>query len=152
MRHTKTDSPRDHLMSDPKMLFSRRQMGGLFTGLAGASLLPASAFAQSKYLDIRRGSNFQPVPIAVTNFAGDQGPALSGIITNNFARTWRCDCRSVHASGCAACRHRPWRGTVRAPTCMRLTAYAHAAVPAARCLQRVVTRLCLHSGEQRVHR
>jgi TolB protein len=74
-------------MSDPKMLFSRRQMGGLFTGLAGASLLPASAFAQSKYLDIRRGSNFQPVPIAVTNFAGDQGPALSGIITNNFARS-----------------------------------------------------------------
>jgi TolB protein len=87
MRYTKTDSPRDHLMSDPKMLFSRRQMGGLFTGLAGASLLPTSAFAQSKYLDIRRGSNFQPVPIAVTNFAGDQGPALSGIITNNFARS-----------------------------------------------------------------
>jgi TolB protein len=58
----------------------------LMGGLIGAAL-PHRAFAQSSYLDIRRGGNFTPIPIAVTNFVGEQGPALSGIITTNFARS-----------------------------------------------------------------
>ena len=67
--------------------FTRRQAAGLLTaGLIGATA-PRAAFAQSSYLDIRRGSNFTPIPIAVTNFAGEQGPALSSIVTNNFARS-----------------------------------------------------------------
>ena len=64
-------------------LLTRRQTVGL---LAAAPLVTHDALAQSA-LDIRRGGNFTPIPIAVTNFAGDQGPALSGIITNNFARS-----------------------------------------------------------------
>ncbi len=69
---------------------SRRQAAGLLTGgLVAASglLVPATVRAQSAYLDIRRGTNFQPIPIAVTNFVGEQGQALTGIITNNFKRS-----------------------------------------------------------------
>src|SRR5687767_1663302 len=67
--------------------FTRRQAASLL--LSGAALAPfaGSALAQAPYLDIRRGSNFQPVQIAVTSFAGEQGPALSGIVTNNFKRS-----------------------------------------------------------------
>ena len=73
---------RDMLMTDLKSpAFTRRQAAGLLTaGLIGAAA-PRGAFAQTSYLDIRRGGNFNPIPIAVTNFAGDQGPALSGIVT-----------------------------------------------------------------------
>jgi TolB protein len=67
--------------------FTRRQAASLL--LSGAALAPfaGSALAQAPYLDIRRGSNFQPVQIAVTNFVGEQGPALSAIVTNNFKRS-----------------------------------------------------------------
>lgn len=66
---------------------TRRQAAGFLSAGLAAGLTPFGARAQSSYLDIRRGSNFQPIPIAVTTFAGDQGPALSSIITNNFARS-----------------------------------------------------------------
>ena len=63
--------------------FTRRQAALL---LAGAPLVSVTrpAFAQSQYLDIRRGNNFQPIPVAVTNFTGDGGAALTQIVTNNF--------------------------------------------------------------------
>ena len=64
-------------------LFTRRQASLL---LASAPLAQP-AFAQSQYLDIRRGNNFQPIPIAVTNFAGDGGAQITQIVTNNFRRS-----------------------------------------------------------------
>ena len=75
-------------MTDQKFpAITRRHATGLLSaGIAGA-LAPQGAWAQSRFLDIRPGSSFRPIPIAVTNFAGDQGPALSGIVTNNFARS-----------------------------------------------------------------
>ena len=68
---------------------TRRSAAGLLTGLALSPWAARSAAAQSPYLDIRPGSQFKPVPIAVTTFAGDpqQGPALTAIITNNFNRS-----------------------------------------------------------------
>lgn len=59
--------------------------------LGGTALLPgfsSKANAQGRTLDIRGGS-FRPIPIAITQLAGD--PALSGlltnVITNNFRRS-----------------------------------------------------------------
>jgi TolB protein len=48
-----------------------------------------SADAQGAFLDVKRGANFQPIPVAVTNFAGDgdQGAKLSAIIMDNFRRS-----------------------------------------------------------------
>ena len=68
---------------------TRRCAAGLLTGLALSPWAARLAAAQSPYLDIRPGGQFKPVPIAVTTFAGDpqQGPALTGIITNNFSRS-----------------------------------------------------------------
>ena len=68
---------------------TRRCAAGLLTGLALSPWAARSAAAQSPTLDIRPGGQFKPVPIAVTTFAGDpqQGPALTGIITNNFSRS-----------------------------------------------------------------
>ena len=70
-------------------LMTRRSAAGLFTGLALSPWTARPAAAQSPYLDIRPGGQFKPVPIAVTTFAGDPqlGPALTGIITNNFSRS-----------------------------------------------------------------
>ena len=65
---------------------NRRDVLGLLTALPAAGLI-RPAFAQAPYLDIRRGTSFQPIPIAVTNFAGDNGNALTSIITNNFRRS-----------------------------------------------------------------
>jgi TolB protein len=65
---------------------NRRDVLGLLTALPAVGLA-APAFAQAPYLDIRRGSSFQPIPVAVTNFVGDNGNALSSIITNNFRRS-----------------------------------------------------------------
>ena len=65
---------------------TRRQAVSL---LASAPLMTSlrPAQAQSPYLDVRRGSNFQPIPIAVTNFAGDGGAQITQIVTNNFRRS-----------------------------------------------------------------
>ncbi len=53
-----------------------------------AGLLGASAHAEDRYLDVRRGE-FKPVSIAVTAFAGDPaaGAQATSIITNNFSRS-----------------------------------------------------------------
>ena len=55
---------------------------------AGLGLTQASA-QQDRYLDVRRSGEFQPIPIAVTAFAGDAAASaqLTGIITNNFKRS-----------------------------------------------------------------
>ena len=65
---------------------NRRDVLGLLTALPAVGLA-GPAFAQAPTLDIRRGSSFQPIPIAVTNFAGDNGGAITSIITNNFRRS-----------------------------------------------------------------
>jgi TolB protein len=64
-------------------LLTRRQTVGL---LAATPLVTHDALAQSA-LDIRRGGNFTPIPIAVTTFLGDGGQQMTQIITNNFARS-----------------------------------------------------------------
>ena len=69
------------------LALTRRQAAGLLTGGLIGAAMPHAALAQTSYLDIRRGGNFTPITIAVTNFAGDQGPALSSIITANFSRS-----------------------------------------------------------------
>jgi TolB protein len=65
---------------------NRRDVLGLLSVLPAAGLV-TPAFAQSPYLDIRRGSSFQPIPVAVTTFVGDNGGTLTSIITNNFRRS-----------------------------------------------------------------
>src|SRR4051812_45021167 len=65
---------------------SRRSLLGLLTALPAASLV-RPAFAQAPYLDVRRGANFQPIPVAVTAFLGDGGAQLTSIVTNNFRRS-----------------------------------------------------------------
>lgn len=53
-------------------------------------LMLGRAFAQQdRFLDVRRPSDFAPIPIAVTTFAGDPAASaqLSSIITNNFKRS-----------------------------------------------------------------
>ena len=67
---------------------SRRRAVGLLTAapfaLGAAQPLRAQALRD---LTVRGGSNFQPVPIAVTNFAGDGGSQVTSVITNNFKRS-----------------------------------------------------------------
>jgi TolB protein len=64
---------------------SRRSAVGL---LALAPLAARPALAQNApYLDIRRGSNFQPIAIAVTTFQGEGGAQATSIIINNFRRS-----------------------------------------------------------------
>ena len=71
------------------LLLSRRSVAALIgaTSLApivGTALGPA--FAQDRALDVRKGGSFQPVPIAVTRFAGDgvSGDKVTSIILNDF--------------------------------------------------------------------
>ncbi len=71
-------------------LLTRRRAAGLFAGAAlipivGTSLGPARA----QDLNVRRGGNFQPIPIAVTRFAGDgdAGGKVSSVILNDFKRS-----------------------------------------------------------------
>jgi TolB protein len=66
---------------------TRRTALGL---VSAAALAPMAARAQqAPYLDIRPGSEFQPVPIAVAGFVGDQDLAtlLTGVVMNNFSRS-----------------------------------------------------------------
>ena len=67
---------------------TRRHATSLLAGAIAAPFVARNAFAQGRELDIRGGS-FNPVQIAVTNFAGDaqQGPALTNIVINNFKRS-----------------------------------------------------------------
>ena len=57
-------------------------LGG--AALAGTALLPAAARAEL-VIDLRKGT-FQPMPIAIADFAGEGGVQVSGIITNNLKR------------------------------------------------------------------
>jgi TolB protein len=55
---------------------------------AAASFTGRPALAQDRFLDIRPGSAFRPVTVAVANFGGDpeQGGKLAGVVTNDFKR------------------------------------------------------------------
>jgi TolB protein len=73
-------------------ILTRRQTCGLLLGGATSSIVatnlcdirPARA---ASILDIYHGADFKPIPIAVTQFAGDAGSQISSIITNNFNRS-----------------------------------------------------------------
>ena len=64
---------------------SRRTASGLILGAASSLAVPRSAFSQSSTLNVY-GGGFKPVPIAVTQFAGDAGANISSIINHNFSR------------------------------------------------------------------
>ena len=66
---------------------TRRTASGLVLGAATGLALPRQAFSQSNPLVVTPGSNFKPVNVAVTQFAGDTGPNISSIISNNFSRS-----------------------------------------------------------------
>ncbi len=64
--------------------FTRRSAVGLIAGAALAPLAPARA---GRVLDLRAGG-FQPINIAVTNFAGDDAArTVTSVVTNNFKRS-----------------------------------------------------------------
>jgi TolB protein len=69
--------------------FTRRSATGLILGMGMATGLAPNrpALAQERYLDVRPGSQFKPVSVAVTNFAGESGVLQTSIITNNFRRS-----------------------------------------------------------------
>src|SRR5918993_195287 len=65
----------------------RLALVALGLALAAAPVLPTTARAEL-VIDVRRG-NFQPIPIAVADFAGegDLGQRVAGIIANNLKRS-----------------------------------------------------------------
>ena len=71
---------------------TRRSASQWLLGLGFVSavvpLAPALA-DQDRYLDVRRGSEFNPISIAVTSFGGDPGTGgqMTAVITNNFRRS-----------------------------------------------------------------
>jgi TolB protein len=63
-----------------------------FACLAVAALAagaPPAIAGQERYLDVHGAGEFKPIPVAVTEFAGDAAASsqLTGIITNNFKRS-----------------------------------------------------------------
>jgi TolB protein len=67
-----------------KMTFTRRSAIGL---AASATLAPLASARAARVLDLRAGG-FQPVSIAVTNFAGDDAArTVTSVILNNFKRS-----------------------------------------------------------------
>lgn len=64
---------------------SRRALVAGALGLATQPLLSRSALAEL-VIDLRKGT-FQPMPIAIADFGGEGGGAISGIITNNLRRS-----------------------------------------------------------------
>ncbi|MGO9026481.1 MAG: Tol-Pal system beta propeller repeat protein TolB [Beijerinckiaceae bacterium] len=76
-------------MSEMNSRLTRRSATGLLLGLASGVACAGFARAEDRYFDVRPGSQFKPVSIAVTPFAGDPtgGPLLTGVITNNFKRS-----------------------------------------------------------------
>ena len=68
---------------------TRRSATNLLLGLASGVACAGLARGEERYFDVRPGSQFKPVTIAVTPFAGDPtgGPLLTGVITNNFKRS-----------------------------------------------------------------
>ncbi|TAJ34838.1 Tol-Pal system beta propeller repeat protein TolB [Bosea sp. (in: a-proteobacteria)] len=53
--------------------------------MAGASLLVPAAAKAELVIDLR-GGTFQPMPIAIADFAGEGGILVSGVISNNLKR------------------------------------------------------------------
>ncbi len=67
---------------------SRRTASGLILGAATSLAMTRGAFSQTgSNLVVTNSSNFKPIPVAVTQFAGDAGPNISAIISNNFSRS-----------------------------------------------------------------
>ncbi len=64
----------------------RAALGLLSMAPLGASIRSAQAQAL-RDITVRGGSNFQPIPIAVTTFQGDGGVQVTSILTNNFKRS-----------------------------------------------------------------
>lgn len=54
--------------------------------MGGAALLAPAAARAELVIDLRGGS-FQPMPIAIADFAGEGGVLVSGVITNNLRRS-----------------------------------------------------------------
>ncbi len=77
----------DHLVSRPGAGMSRPSRRGVLA-LAGSALVVPSFIVPARaelVIDLRKGT-FQPMPIAVADFAGEGGALVSGIITNNLKR------------------------------------------------------------------
>jgi TolB protein len=67
---------------------SRRTASGLILGAATSLALPRRAFSQSgPSLVVTNNPNFKPIPVAVTQFAGDAGPNISSIVGNDLGRS-----------------------------------------------------------------
>lgn len=67
---------------------SRRTLLAASAAMAVAALAPPAAAQQANplLLDLRSGGSFTPMPIAVTDFLGERGVDVSGVITNNLRR------------------------------------------------------------------
>lgn len=69
------------------LAFSRRRL--LLTVVLG-SASPFLGLTSSAHAELRfdlRGGEFKPMPIAIADFSGEQGPQVSGVITNNLKRS-----------------------------------------------------------------
>jgi TolB protein len=64
-------------------LITRR---GLLAGVAGLATLGATPGLAELVIDLRKGT-FQPMPIAITDFTGDNGGLVAGVIANNLKRS-----------------------------------------------------------------
>jgi TolB protein len=64
-------------------LITRR---GLLAGVAGMAALGATPALAELVIDLRKGT-FQPMPIAITDFSGDNGGLVAGVIANNLKRS-----------------------------------------------------------------
>ena len=72
------------------MMFSPVVSRRSITAMLGAALvgLATSALAATGDVYVHAGANFKPVTVAVTPFAGDEGPEkISAIVGNDFARS-----------------------------------------------------------------
>jgi len=69
----------------PRLLTRRRALALGGASLVAAALLPPAAARAELVIDLRKGT-FQPMPIAIADFAGEGGIQVSGIITNNLKR------------------------------------------------------------------
>src|SRR5579863_3220291 len=66
---------------------TRRSATQLLLGAATSVVLPKFAWGEDRYFDVHSGNQFKPVEIAVTQFAGDAGPQISDVVTNDFSRS-----------------------------------------------------------------
>jgi TolB protein len=64
---------------------TRRHLLALGGAALAAPTLMVPAARSELVIDLRRGT-FQPMPIAIADFAGESGSVVSGIIANNLKR------------------------------------------------------------------